>query len=831
MTPNPEFMSAQDRPNALPQCQNLQVQVDTVLELLQQEPTLRAQVDTSAVRSSLKKAIAPTFEIVFAGAFSAGKSMLINAILERELLYSAEGHATGTECQIAYAEPEQERVVLTFLSEAEVQSQVQALGEKLGIDSIDPTKAATILQSPLIIAELIDRCMAIIHQEGGESKSDRAKQASAFKLLLQGFSDNQKYIDKTSNRTLSMEQFDFKNLQEAATYARRGSNSSVLRRVEYYCHHPLLQDGNILVDTPGIDAPVKRDAELTYTKIENPDTSAVVCVLKPASSGDMTSEETEMLERIRHNPGVRDRVFYIFNRIDETWYNTQLRQRLDKLIGEQFRDSQRVYKTSGLLGFWGSQLRQTNASDRFGLNSFFAASVTPDSDETPQFINEFNRYCSSSGKLSGDKFRVDVRSYESATENYVRILGEQGSGLVEQLVKDSGIEEFRTAITRYLMEEKRPLLLVNLADDLQPLCINLRRSYLEARSHLIAQPQDATAIKEQELQLLSKDLKDVGDEFVLHINSIVNEVAASNTNLAFEADFTKLKAKMVSRLDELLTTFSVSQVHQRAQASHPRNSVVPLIGILGEAFYYLANGLEDVLVAAVEELVANFFNQLITQIQKQEYYRNLYRLLGNDSGIEQNLKQLEIIVSAALVNAARVECDRYVRERPEFFTEGTSSLFQLRQTLQQACRGYDHYNMIESEPAIRQLLKIDFEEKVRETVMRTFRQVINQSLNNQLLPGATKQAEEILTQYDRARAYLAKALEKEADEKIRQNQRQLAEVEQRIDVYNQAVEGINSCLEAMQLDRHRLPILDRSVLFTNDNIESVEDLVMASNSN
>jgi GTPase SAR1 family protein len=134
-TPNPEFMS--DSPNALPQCQNLQAQVDTVLELLQQEPTLRAQVDTSAVRSSLKKAISPTFEIVFAGAFSAGKSMLINAILERELLYSAEGHATGTECQIAYAEPEQERVVLTFLSEAEVQSQVQALGEKLGIDSID----------------------------------------------------------------------------------------------------------------------------------------------------------------------------------------------------------------------------------------------------------------------------------------------------------------------------------------------------------------------------------------------------------------------------------------------------------------------------------------------------------------------------------------------------------------------------------------------------------------------------------------------------------------------------------------------------------------------
>jgi replication fork clamp-binding protein CrfC len=827
-------MSLHHRPTAVPQCQNLQAQVDTIIELLGHEPTLRVQTDTSAVLSSLKKAIAPTFEIVFAGAFSAGKSMLINALLERELLYSAEGHATGTECQIAYAEPELERVVLTFLSEVEVLAQVQLLGKKLGLNLFEVQQANLLLQEQSLIDTLYDSCQEIVRQEGGESKSERAKQASALKLLVKGFSDNQKYIDKTTNRTLSMEQFDFKNLQEAASYARRGSNSAVLRRVEYYCHHPLLQDGNVLVDTPGIDAPVKRDAELTYTKIENPDTSAVVCVLKPAAAGDMTSEETEMLERIRQNPGVRDRVFYIFNRIDETWYNSQLRQRLDSLISEQFRDTGRVYKTSGLLGFWGSQLRQTTTSDRFGLNSFFAASVTPDRDETPQFINEFNRYCSSSGKLPVDKFRVDVRSYESATDNYLRILTEQGSGLVEQLIKDSGIEDFRTAITRYLLEEKRPLLLVNLADDLQPICIDLRRNYLETWHYLKAQPQDVTAIKEQELQLLSKELKDIGDEYSQHIQSIVNEVVASNTNTGFEADFTKLKAKMVSRLDELLTTFSVSQVHQQAQASHRRNSVVPLIGILSEAFYYLANGLETVLVSAVEELVANFFQQLHDRIQKQEYYRKLHRLLGTDSSIAQNLKQLEAIVSSSLVNAARVECDRYVRERPEFFTEGTSSLFQLRQTLQQACRGYDHYNMIEAEPAIRQLLKIDFEEKVRDTVMRSFRQVINQSLNNQLLPGATHQAEQILAQYDRARAYIAKALEKEAEEKIRQNQRQLAEVEQRIEVFNNAILGINSCLESMQLDRHRLPTLDRSDLLLlpiKDPVEAPTELIAVANSN
>ncbi len=46
--------------------------------------------------------------------------MLINALLERELLYSPEGHATATECKIEYVPADGERVILTFLSEAEI---------------------------------------------------------------------------------------------------------------------------------------------------------------------------------------------------------------------------------------------------------------------------------------------------------------------------------------------------------------------------------------------------------------------------------------------------------------------------------------------------------------------------------------------------------------------------------------------------------------------------------------------------------------------------------------------------------------------------------------
>ncbi|MBD3886619.1 dynamin-like GTPase family protein [Phormidium tenue FACHB-886] len=811
-------------PLQLPQCQNLQVQVDTLLQLQHQEPSLRTHLDTTAIQNSLKKAIAPTFEIVFAGAFSAGKSMLINALLERDLLYSAEGHATGTECRIAYADLEQERIVLTFLSEAEIREQTNALCQRLGV-----TTAININQ-PETLNLLRQKCQDILETEGGESKSERAKQASALKYLLDGFLTNRDHIHTTHNNIFSMEQLHFATLQEAASYARRGANSAVLKRIEYYCHHNLLRDGNILVDTPGIDAPVKKDAELTYRKIEHPDTSAVVCVLKPAAAGDMSSEETELLEKTHSNPGVRDRVFYVFNRMDETWYNAQLRQRLDTLIQEQFRDSDRIYRTSALLGFYGSQIRRSGVDDCFGLNTFLSiqAQETGNGEETPQFVSEFNRYCANSGKLPADKFRIDVRSYESPNQNYVRILSDQGQPLVEQLIHDSGIERFRNAITQYLTQEKCPQLLATLADDLQPLCIALQKSYLEAWQHLESQPRDLDAVKEQELRQLGRDLKQMGDAFRQDIEQAVNETVASSLDTALESDFNRLKARMVSRLDELLHTFSVGEVHRRAQSSHRRNSVVPLSGILAEAFYYLANGLEDVLVESSGEIIVHFFQRLLERIRQQAYYRNLYRLLGHDGGIEKSLYQLQQQATLALENEARTECDRYVRERAEFYTEGTASIWQLRQTLQQACRGYDYQSMVEAEPAIRQLLKLDFEQKVKGTITRTFRQTINQTLNSHLLPAAAQQADHILQQYDQARAYLAQVLDKEAEEKICSNQRKQANLQQNIETYNEVVTGINACLAAMQLDRKKLPIVSPTdlMLLPVDAAETETELLL-----
>lgn len=210
----------------------------------------------------------------------------------------------------------------------------------------------------------------------------------------------------------------------------------------------------------------------------------------------------------------------------------------------------------------------------------------------------------------------------------------------------------------------------------------------------------------------------------------------------------------------------------------------------------------------------------------------MYRLLGNDGGIEQELKLLEKAVIHALVSAAKIECDRFVRESPRFDDEGTFSIYQFRQILQQTSQGYDCESMVEAEPAIRQLLKLDFEPKISQTIRRTFRQTINQILKTQLLPMADKQADEILQQYPHARAYLEQTLEKEAEEKIVSNRRLLNTVEQKITAYNQAVSSINSCLQAMSLYEHLLPVIGDTDIKSLPTVAKVDEIsTSSSNSN
>lgn len=783
-----------------PNCQNLENYVKTILDLLNQEASLRIQQDTTQIEVSLKKAISPEFEIVFAGAFSAGKSMLINAILERELLYSAEGHATGTECYIRYAEQGEERVVLTFLSGREIEEQVEMLSQLLSISRNGTEDYFSTLENA---------CKNILEQEGGESKSERAKAAKALSLLLEGVLENREKILSSNNSTYSMEQFNFSNLSQAAKYARRGSNSAVLKRLEYYCYHPLLKDGNVLIDLPGIDAPVKKDAQLTFNKIADPDTSAVVFILKPAAAGEMSNEETALLERINSNQSIRDRVFYVFNRIDQTWYNAQLRMRLDNLLQTQFRANSRIYKTSGLLGFYGSQVKNhTGKMDRFGLDSLFAESVKSlgGEEETPQFVNEFNNYCASSNKLTKTNFRVVINGYDTPNQNYVRILNEWGTPLLEQLITDSGIEDFRRGIIKYLTEEKRPLLFATLANDLQPVCIKLQKYYQEKMRELESQPREIEEMKQKEIQRIYQELQEVTREFKQDLQEKVNDIV-TNKDARFEKDFENLRDSMLESLDDLIQKFSVRDAYSSSVKNHPRNSTAPLLAVLVEAMYSIANQLEDVLAESTKTIIINSCSRLLESISHADYYLRLYSLLGEDGGIAESIKQLEENLLNILISDTKKECDRYVRESPRFYDEGTFSMYHFYQTIQQTSQGYDCESMVKAEPSIRRLLKLDFEPKVHKTVNSHFRQIINQTIKTQILEKADKEAESILQKYDQARQYKEATLEQEAQKTLDRNLKLKLEMEEKIESYNKAVIEINNCLNSLGVYDYTLPLV------------------------
>jgi bacterioferritin (cytochrome b1) len=215
-------------------------------------------------------------------------------------------------------------------------------------------------------------------------------------------------------------------------------------------------------------------------------------------------------------------------------------------------------------------------------------------------------------------------------------------------------------------------------------------------------------------------------------------------------------------------------------------------------------------VEAAKNLVMSFCQRLLERVRQSEYYRKLYRLLGHDGSIEQQLKHIEEKLIHALVSEAKTECDRYVRESPRFYDEGTFSIYQFRQTLQQTSQGYDCESMVEAEPAIRQLLKLDFEPKVSTTIRKNFRQTINQTLKTQLISMAENQADRILQQYNQARAYLEQTLEQEAKEKIARNARSQEEIKHKIEQYNQAVSGINACLKTMQVYERQLPLISEA---------------------
>lgn len=98
-------------------------------------------------------------------------------------------------------------------------------------------------------------------------------------------------------------------LPEYVTEPGNPRNQRKVRRAVVYHAAPLLRDGAIVVDTPGVGSVFEHNSDTTYQFLAEAD--AVVIVL--AADQPLSSEELELLKALR---GVTERILFVVNRVD-----------------------------------------------------------------------------------------------------------------------------------------------------------------------------------------------------------------------------------------------------------------------------------------------------------------------------------------------------------------------------------------------------------------------------------------------------------------------------------------------------------------------------------
>jgi predicted RNA-binding protein with RPS1 domain len=774
------------------QCQHLSENINALLRLFDREPSLKGKYDVAAIKTSREKATNPRFEIVFAGTYSAGKSMLINALLGKDLLHSGTGHVTGRECYIEYAkDPQDEKIEFTFLSQEAIQKEVEDRCKQLKIKSGS-------INRPESITRIKNESEAIYQ---ANKNTEEAVEAEGLIELLDGFIKHKEYIDKDQYKTYNMTDLKLIDYKSAYQYARRGINSSVLQKIRYYCHHPLLQDGNVLVDLPGIDAPIQRDAQLTYRKVKDTETSAVIFVMQADQEGEIETTEKKLIKAIQENIGISDRVFYVFNRIDITWSKPQLKNELNDLIKKNFNNIKReIHETSALLGFYASCL--IGNEDKFwGCKSILEGSAQSEND----FIIAFLDYCYSE-KIPSDRFEIFLSNKQKKQDQYIDILNRYGDSLLEQVIIDSGIESFKQSITRYLTAEKKPELFKNLINNITHICNDIAEIYTNRFEQVNSKPESLNELMELELVDVNKEVQRLGESIFFFFEN-ESQKLVMDTCENFTKDYGDLHKKLQQKLTKLIENFSILEACDSATKRYESHTV-PLVTILGEAFYEIANGLELALVSASEILISNFFEQLRKSLIKNSDYRSLKQLLGHDCEIFTSLQHVELDLTKKAKTIAESECYAFVIESPDLYDhEDSVWLYQFKETLQEASRSKDVKRILEAEPSIRQMLDIDFQNKLDETLSVSFKSKIIKSMKSLLINMAKKKQQVILNQIEQARVNKRKLIEQCAQQKIAQKKIDLKAIKESIKKYNQAVLGINQCLNSMGLSAYILPVV------------------------
>lgn len=269
------------------------------------------------------------------GAFSAGKSSLLNALLGESLLVVSPNPTTASVTSLQGASTANEvEVVVTAKTEAELWR--------------DVTNAfAALHEAPQSLADGIARAGKLNPREFPTSVRSHIR---FLKSIHDGYSQMQERLGTTWVTT-----FD-----ELKTFSAEEQYAAYVARVDVHAEHPWLRRGFIFVDTPGVDSIHRRHTDVAFRYMRHAD--AVIFVMYYTHA--FTQGDRDFLLQLS---GVQDvaetnKLFAVINAVDLAKSDDEraaVRQRVDQELRRLGIRFPRVYEVSAQLALAGRRLAQS----------------------------------------------------------------------------------------------------------------------------------------------------------------------------------------------------------------------------------------------------------------------------------------------------------------------------------------------------------------------------------------------------------------------------------------------------------------------------------------
>ena len=282
----------------------------------------------------------PEFPVAFLGAFSSGKSTIINAILERNVLPESTGACTAVPTIVRQGDGE--HACVHFLDETARRRLRDLYIEEICKELRKNHEEILTLDNKDIISLLEKEINTFRHNTGSFLKDEY-------------FHNLKQVVDKWGRHVSQIEKIKISNISDYVT--EDYDDILLVDKVEVFCDVKI-PEGIVLVDLPGLGVVNPRHREITKSYIEN---EAKAFIVVSAVFDLLEGPELELLSEIyQSRKRVLNRAFWVINRWDtgtsqqkdeeeQNFYNTIIQYNFDINPSRLFKVSALNYLISILI--------------------------------------------------------------------------------------------------------------------------------------------------------------------------------------------------------------------------------------------------------------------------------------------------------------------------------------------------------------------------------------------------------------------------------------------------------------------------------------------------